>query len=443
MSINKYAIFHAMQDNGYACRCTVCICWDRKCSSMGEMDSEREARVLLEQYKLLDVEETGKDLGDGSFSAVVNLKYMGLQCAGTKIHKRVVCDEDSDALLWRFLEACSVRNKLRHPHIVQFIGVYAKQDCILPIIVSESLPTTLTQCLDRYGVLRPVVIYSILRDVALALAYMHGQLPPILHRDLTANNVLLSSSMTAKLADVGVARIVDWRPAEMDRPPMCKRRAHLPPEMFKPDATFTKLVDIFSYGVLTIHILSGRLPVPNNTSFTDEDVPNASTGSFNLQRSLSISEADCLPEFLSEIGDHPLTDTIHNCLKRSPSLRPPMSETLQLVSDLASRNPIPFSNGFDMLRQIEADDEEKSTLRREIQRLASNGTPDKPQLSEVEQLRLKVAKLSAQNYYLHATLHARTAAPVVSSKSDHIMEKNGMNSTDSSNKPFSPVQVGA
>ena len=40
----------------------------------------------LEQYKLTGVQVTDKELGVGSYGTVQELKYMGLKCAGKKIH---------------------------------------------------------------------------------------------------------------------------------------------------------------------------------------------------------------------------------------------------------------------------------------------------------------------------------------------------------------------
>ena len=50
---------------------------------------------------------------------------------------------------------------------------------------------------------------SILLDVSLGLLYLHKQTPPIVHRDLTANNVLLTSGLKAKISDVGIVPIVE------------------------------------------------------------------------------------------------------------------------------------------------------------------------------------------------------------------------------------------
>ena len=49
---------------------------------------------------------------------------------------------------------------------------------------------------------------SVLHNVASGLDYLHHQTPPIIHRDLSARNILLNSSLVGKLADSGVARIV-------------------------------------------------------------------------------------------------------------------------------------------------------------------------------------------------------------------------------------------
>ena len=123
--------------------------------------------------RLSDVEETGRELGRGSYAAVVEVDYKGLKCAGKKIH-RVLYEDGEGDLIQRFEEECRLLSQLRHPHIVQFLGVYfGEEDTNVPVLVMEFLPTTLAQTLDRYDRLPEEINYSILRDVSLGLRYLH------------------------------------------------------------------------------------------------------------------------------------------------------------------------------------------------------------------------------------------------------------------------------
>ena len=82
---------------------------------------------------------------------------------------------------------------------MQFLGVCLEQGSPLPVLEMEYLNTTLFACLERYGVLPKEISYGVLHDVALGLVYLHEHSPPIIHRDLSASNVLLTSNMNAKL----------------------------------------------------------------------------------------------------------------------------------------------------------------------------------------------------------------------------------------------------
>ena len=180
----------------------------------GTMDDQRDAQRSLEQYRLLTARETGQEFGRGSYAAVVEVDYKGLRCAGKKIH-RVLYEGQVDNLVRRFEEECRLLSQLRHPHIVQFLGIYFEVDTNAPVLVMEFLPTTLTQCLDRYGVMPEEINYSILEDVAVGLRYLHDRQDPIIHRDLSANNVLLTGDMRAKISDLGVAKILNTNPTRM------------------------------------------------------------------------------------------------------------------------------------------------------------------------------------------------------------------------------------
>ena len=156
----------------------------------------------LDSVKLTGIQITDHELGVGSYASVYEVNYLGLKCAGKKIHELLLRQGGGGITyaLRRFEEECRLLSRLRHPNIVQFLGVYTERGMQAPILIMEFLPTNLSSCIDNhFSQLRPEISYSILRDVALGLNYLHGQSPTIIHRDLSSNNVLLTSNMTAKI----------------------------------------------------------------------------------------------------------------------------------------------------------------------------------------------------------------------------------------------------
>ena len=146
-------------------------------------------------------------MGYGLYWVVKELKFHGLKCVGKKIHDILfnsVSPVEQAAMLEHFAGECELLGGLHHPCVVQILGVCLEQGSPMPVL--EYLHTTLSACLERYGALHKEISYGILHDVALGLCYVHEQSPSIIHRDLSANNVLLTSNMNAKISDLGVAK---------------------------------------------------------------------------------------------------------------------------------------------------------------------------------------------------------------------------------------------
>ena len=144
---------------------------------MSQGRREANQAAALQQYTLQGVRETGDELGRGSYAAVYTVQYKGLTCAAKKLHQALY-EQGIGYAARRFQEECAILSRLRHPNIVQFLGVYHQPGSILPALVMEYLPMTLAQCLDEYGVLPNEIGYSVINDVALALSYLHQHSPP-------------------------------------------------------------------------------------------------------------------------------------------------------------------------------------------------------------------------------------------------------------------------
>ena len=355
-------------------------------------------------FKLTEVTVTDRELGTGSYAAILELEYMGLKCAGKKIHELLLRQGDTSYTVRRFEEECRLLSQLRHPNIVQFLGVYFQKGVQVPILVMEFLPTNLTSCIEQYGILPEEISFSILYDIALGLYYLHNQTPAIIHRDLSANNVLLTSNMTAKISDLGVARIFKLTPLQVSR--MTQNpgtAAYMPPEVMIADPKYDTSIDIFSYGILMMHVLSGRWPEPQEVQLRTEG-----------NEMIPVSEADRRSVFLQAIGnDHPLKDLILHCIKNNPECRSSIGEIVQQTRVITeSQVTVAFPSKVEILRhsqvqkhpvRADVDQQRESGLSGEVERLSLVYS------SEVEQMRLQVSDLTSQNRLLVSTRDAQLA----------------------------------
>jgi len=149
-------------------------------------------------------------------------------------------------------------SSLRHPNITQFLGLYLPPGAQLPIIVMERLETSLDALLENTPDLHLSLKCSVLVDVASGLLYLHNRQPPVIHRDLTARNVLLTSSLVAKITDLGNSRIIDMRSGQMVRTlsKLPGTLVYMPPEPLDQRHRYGPSLDIFSFGHLALFTLT-------------------------------------------------------------------------------------------------------------------------------------------------------------------------------------------
>ena len=376
-----------------------------------------DARVALQR----GVRETGEELGRGSYAAVVEVDHKGMRCAAKKIYSILSQRGEGDRHATRFEEECRLLGALRHPHIVQFLGIYFDPATDLPVLVMEFIPTTLAQCIERYGRLPTEICYAILRDVTLGLRFLHEQRPRVVHRDLSANNVLLTGDMAAKISDLGVAKILQINPAEMSHMTQTPgTQSYMAPETLRPNPRYDIEVDVFSFGVMLVHVLSGQWPMPTEATQVDPQNP---------ARVIGLSEVERRAEYLNVIDrpsnyeeGHPLMPLIERCLSNSPNLRPNASELVDAMSDAATQQPLTFSNRVDMMQRINSIQREKETLQTQVLELerqmertevVQRELRERTQRQEMaltvelEQLRLQVDNLEAEKTHIITTSSAR------------------------------------
>ena len=340
-------------------------------------------------FKLREIKITDHVYGHGSYATVIELDYMGLKCAGKKIHEVLLMQGNWTYTVQRFEEECRILSRIRHPNVVQFLGVHFQEGVQAPILVMEFLPYSLVGCIEQYGVFPEEVSYSVLHDVAKGLCYLHNQTPKIIHRDLSSNNVLVTRDMTAKISDLGVARILDLPYSQlkyMTQTPGTP--AFMPPEVMVAKPNYDTSVDVFSYGIMMVHVLSGKWPEPQ-------------IGPIRMEkgRLIPVSEAERREELLKIIGnEHPLLKLIHRCIHNDPTMRAQSNELVCYLADLVNKVSSSFANQLDILKHIERDKEEKQKLNEELQQKEQVILAQEERFGhEIEQLRQQNSELIEQN----------------------------------------------
>lgn len=282
------------------------------------MEEVRRAGLLIRGDWL---QETGRKLGEGSYGEVVEVNVRGKLYAGKRLHaffhRRDVPTADRAAISKRFEEECVRLSRLNHRNIVQIVGVYFHSSTLQPTLVMELMHISLSNYLEIHSAVPSHVKYSILLDVASGLEYLHTLSPPvgpIIHRDLTASNVLLTAGMTAKITDLGQARIVDRNPAQL----ACRNQftkcpgnmAHMPPEALLDAPTYDAKLDVFSFGVLMLHTLTQEWPEPSA-----DRVPTP-------YGYMLVGEVERRRRYLDKIDNPFLKPLVMQCINNNVELRP-------------------------------------------------------------------------------------------------------------------------
>ena len=152
-------------------------------------------------------------LGIGSYGAVYKAICDELPCAAKSIHPTLfeTNDPGSRKIVERLDKECEFLSGVRHPHIVQYLGVSRDPESGLPVLLMELLDGNLTHFLEQSQEPLPYhVQVSLCHGIALALAYLHSN--GIIHRDLSSNNVLLIAGSRAKVTDFGMSKFTDTNP---------------------------------------------------------------------------------------------------------------------------------------------------------------------------------------------------------------------------------------
>ena len=116
------------------------------------------------------------ELGRGSYGSVVKAKLDDLPCAAKILHQTFFNSNDPAArdFAARFEQECRILRDLKHPCIVQFLGMVQDPGSGRLVLLMEMMKESLTNFLERSTVRLPYhVQVNISHDVSLAIAHLH------------------------------------------------------------------------------------------------------------------------------------------------------------------------------------------------------------------------------------------------------------------------------
>jgi len=248
-----------------------------------------------------------KSIGKGSFGTVYLGKYfdsvVAVKCFESKNGDKVKKE-------WNTL------NNIRHPKIISAFafGTYKTQlVMVMEYARHGDLEVYLKEnwaALHDNSLLYQTFVRKIATDISSAMELLHSR--SIVHRDLKPGNILMFEAtctqelpIIAKVTDCGVAKEVE----QDTQHTVVGTLGWMAPEQHS--GKYNKLVDVYSFGLIILHLLQPRIPGKDHTQRPDADKVNQLSHPFHTWKQL-----------------------LSDCLKVNPKKRPEFSEISQRLWSL-------------------------------------------------------------------------------------------------------------
>ena len=338
-------------------------------------------------------------LGRGAYETVYEVEWNRTVCVAMRLHDILLEDESSggaEQFISKIEAECLLWSKLRHPKVVQFLGVYLERGSRLPVLVMEKMDTSLCQYLESHSKEDfPLGLKAfVLRQVAQALAYLHNQDPPLVHHNLSPNTVLLNIvSFVTKVTGFAMSRAISRKTSNQDT------LALVSPEAISECPRFNMKMDVFTFGSIIMHTLTHEWPNPAPPTRYEGD------------RFVAINEFQRrvhLIETITAQENQLFSQIICQCLENHPDKRPSSMMLVQEMRRIESTLPrdghvaAPFEQ---LLQQFSAKEEEcrhqKKKLKEKDEVIKEKSSAIKAKDEELQRLKDDVIRrLEAENQEL-------------------------------------------
>lgn len=173
----------------------------------------------------------------------------------------------------RFEKESRLLKQLEHPRIVKLLD-YFVEDYRAYMVLEHLSGKNLHHIVKDSGKLSEKDAVSLALQMCEILKYLHGQEPPVVHRDFTPENLILGTDGTLRLIDFNVAQTLDQSATTTGT--VVGKPSYLAPEQFRGEPV--PLSDIYSMGATLAYILTGEDPTPIAQSHPAQLNPSIGAG---------------------------------------------------------------------------------------------------------------------------------------------------------------------
>ncbi|XP_031499898.1 LEAF RUST 10 DISEASE-RESISTANCE LOCUS RECEPTOR-LIKE PROTEIN KINASE-like 1.2 isoform X3 [Nymphaea colorata] len=315
-----------------------------KTSSTIDMESRSfhqrcAGRVTIFTYKELE-EAThnfspSNELGDGGFGAV----YLGNLHDGRKVAVKKLY-ENNYKRVEQFMNEIAILSGISHPNLVCLYGCTSRHSRELLLVYEYVNNGTVGDHIHGMrssgGHLTWKVRLNIAVETAGALAHLHGLEPPIIHRDVKTNNILLDRDFHVKVADFGLSRLFPLDVTHVSTAPQ-GTPGYVDPDYHK-CYQLTEKSDVYSFGVVLAELISSLPAVDIRRHRHEINLANLAVNKINnhelhefVDSSLEFETDEWVNRTVRAVAE-----LAFRCLVQEREIRPTMDEVAETLRQIQS-----------------------------------------------------------------------------------------------------------
>ncbi|XP_059650341.1 MDIS1-interacting receptor like kinase 2-like, partial [Cornus florida] len=229
-----------------------------------------------------------------------------------------------------FLNEVRALTELRHRNIVKLYGFcsHAQHSFLICEYFERGSLSTILSRDEEAEILDWPKRANIIKGVAHAVSYMHHDCsPPVVHRDISSNNILLDTEYEAHVSDFGTAKLLKLDSSNWSK--LAGTYGYMAPELAF-TMKVTEKCDVYSLGVLTLEVIKGKHP-GNLTTL----LPSTSIG-HNIMLKDVLDQRLLAPSTEAKEVLISITKLAIACLNVNPQYRPTMHIVSHMLSTLVT-----------------------------------------------------------------------------------------------------------